>query len=290
MLTVTGTGFLSVTGSSNDIIANKFTFTGNGGATYTLTNTPNVDITSATSFTLTLSTEDKAGVYFLLNKNGTSSAGGTTYNLAGAEDWNAGADAAVTIQDLNNALTVSNIDAVLPVTLVSFTAIKNNSSVRLKWSTSAEVNSDVFVISRSIDGINFSELERVSAAGNSTQILNYALVDQNPHIGISYYKLKQLDKDAKVGVEKVITVNFELSNESVLIYPNPVLSDVKIKIGDKRFTKAMLMDVNGKTLGNYTLSANGEISTINLSNFPKGVYLLKLIGDTDQMIRKVIKN
>ncbi len=291
VLTVTGTGFLAIAGSTNDIIANKLAFKGNGGVGYTLTDTPNGEVTSSTSFTLTLSTTDKAGVYFLLNKNGTSSADGTTYNLAGAEDWNAGADAAVSIADFfNNALTVSNIDAVLPVSLVSFSAVKSNNTVTLNWTTSAEANSDVFVISKSIDGINFTEIEKVTAAGNSTQVLNYTSVDHNPHFGVAYYKLRQLDKDSKVGVEKVITVNFVLSNDEVQIYPNPVSSELNINIADKRFTKVTITDVNGKILGRYNLNANGALSTINLSTFPKGIYLLKLIGNSDQLVRKVIKN
>ncbi|MCP5330295.1 MAG: DUF4347 domain-containing protein [Pseudomonadales bacterium] len=90
-LVLTGTGFLRLSGTNTDIVANKFTFTGEGGATYTLTDTANVDITSGTSATLTLSTTDKAAINQILNKNGTSSTGATTYNLAAAEDWAAGA-------------------------------------------------------------------------------------------------------------------------------------------------------------------------------------------------------
>ena len=51
-----------------------------------------VEITSATEFTLTLSATDKAAVNQIMNKNGTASTSGTTYNLAAAEDWAAGAD------------------------------------------------------------------------------------------------------------------------------------------------------------------------------------------------------
>jgi len=109
-LVVTGSGFLSLSGANNDIVADKLTFTGEGGGTYTLTDTSNVDITSGTSFTLTLSATDKAGVSAIINRNGTSSTGGTTYNLAAAEDWAAGADAAVVVADTTaNGVTVSGV-------------------------------------------------------------------------------------------------------------------------------------------------------------------------------------
>jgi len=109
-LVVTGTGFLALTGATNDIVANKFTLTGEGGSTYTLTDTANVEITSSTSFTLTLSATDRAAINQIVNKNGTSSTGGTTYNLAAAEDWAAGADAAVVVADTTgNGVTASNV-------------------------------------------------------------------------------------------------------------------------------------------------------------------------------------
>src|SRR5699024_3549506 len=109
-LVVTGNGFLTRSGATNDILANKFTFTGEGGTTYTLTDTANVEITSGTTATLTLSATDKAAVNQFVNKNGTTSTSGTTYNIAAAEDWAAGAAAGVTDVDATgNGITASNV-------------------------------------------------------------------------------------------------------------------------------------------------------------------------------------
>ncbi|MCE9685551.1 cadherin-like domain-containing protein, partial [Shewanella sp. AS16] len=109
-LVVTGTDFTKLAGAGNDIVANKFSFTGEGGATHTLTDTANVEITSGTAFTLMLSASDKAAINQLANKNGTDSTGGTGYNLAAAEDWAAGADSGVTVADLTgNGVTVANV-------------------------------------------------------------------------------------------------------------------------------------------------------------------------------------
>jgi len=94
-------------GANNDIDLTKLTFTGQGAATYTLTNATGVEITSATSFTTTLTGADKTNVDALLNKVGTSANDATTYNLAGADDWLTGADAAANIADAVNAVTVS---------------------------------------------------------------------------------------------------------------------------------------------------------------------------------------
>ncbi len=121
-LVVTGTGFFKVNGATNDIDASKFAFTGEGGATYTLTDSADVEITSGTAFTITLSSTDKAAVNQMVNRNGTTSTGGTTYNLAAAEDWAAGADAAVNVADATgNGITVSNV-AVPTITSATFDA------------------------------------------------------------------------------------------------------------------------------------------------------------------------
>ncbi|MBF0265843.1 MAG: DUF4214 domain-containing protein, partial [Gammaproteobacteria bacterium] len=111
-LVVTGTDLLGLNGVTNDIVANKFTITGEGGsgAAYTLTDTGNVEITSAAEFTLTLSATDKDAVNQIINNNGTTSTSNTTYNLAAAEDWAAGADADVTVVDATgNGIEASGV-------------------------------------------------------------------------------------------------------------------------------------------------------------------------------------
>lgn len=85
----TGTLVVTTTGlvAGDPIDETKLTLKGEGGATYTLTETGSISATSATSFTIVLSAADKAAVNQILNKSGGSSTGLTTYNLAAAADW-----------------------------------------------------------------------------------------------------------------------------------------------------------------------------------------------------------
>jgi len=125
VLAVTGTDIPNLTGATNDIDASLFTFTGEdgGGSAYTLVGTPDVDRTSTTTFSLTLDATDKVAVQKLINKNGLTSTSGTTYNLAAAEDWATGADAAVNVVDGTNAITASNV--VVP----TISSVTYNSSI-----------------------------------------------------------------------------------------------------------------------------------------------------------------
>ncbi|MDA9912763.1 fibronectin type III domain-containing protein [Planktomarina temperata] len=179
-------------GSMNDIKANKLSLTGEGGATYALTDTSDVEISSSTEFTITLSATDKGNLRELLNKNGSTSIDGTTYNLAAAEDWAVGAEASLTIADLSgNAVTVSNIVAPsAPTALVAtpgdaqvsvaFTAPTSNGGAAITdyqyelddsgtWTSASTATSPV-VITGLTNGTAYSiKLRAVNSAGNGAE-------------------------------------------------------------------------------------------------------------------------
>jgi hypothetical protein len=99
-LTVTGTGFMT---SAGDYSATALTLTGEGGNTYTLTGGSIEANPTATTFVVDLSTADQLAIDGLLNKNGTSSVGLTTFNLAATTSFDTGGAA-----DTTSAVTVSN--------------------------------------------------------------------------------------------------------------------------------------------------------------------------------------
>jgi hypothetical protein len=105
-LSITGTGFRTISGASNDINSTKFTISA-GTKTYTLTsNTLSVEILSSTSALVTLGTIDAAMINSILCGDGT----GTTpniYNLSVALNWNGSGSSA----DAINVITVSNYAA-----------------------------------------------------------------------------------------------------------------------------------------------------------------------------------
>ncbi|CAH0303949.1 MULTISPECIES: MBG domain-containing protein [unclassified Pedobacter] len=116
VMVVSGTGFLIRSGALNDIDVTKLTVKGQGGATYTLTSA-GVEVTSAQLFSVALNAADKAALVPVLNKNGLSAQDGNIYNLAAADDWNRGADPALTTADQ----TGNSIQATLPISLFPVT-------------------------------------------------------------------------------------------------------------------------------------------------------------------------
>ncbi|MFZ5353376.1 MAG: beta strand repeat-containing protein [Bacillota bacterium] len=102
VLTLTGTGFRALSGATNDINVQKLTIS--AGSSYTISSaTANVEVANATTAIITLSTADRTQVNGILDKDGTQSAGGQSYNIAAAAEWNG----AGSLDDLTgNAITV----------------------------------------------------------------------------------------------------------------------------------------------------------------------------------------
>lgn len=193
-LVLTGTGFLRLAGASNDLVANKFSFTAEGWGSYTLTDTPNVDITSGTSATLTLSASDKAALNQIANKNGTSSTGGTTYNLAAAEDWAAGAAAAVVVADLTgNTVTVSNV-AVPSITIASYDVASGVLSV---------TGSGLLKASGSNNDIDASQFTLTGEGGSTYRLTDTSDVDIDSGTGFSL----TLSSTDQLGVNTILNKN-----------------------------------------------------------------------------------
>ncbi len=125
VLVVTGTNMVHQPGAANDIDVTKLSLVGQGGSVTLTGDTSKVEITSATTFTVTLGSTDKTSVNAKLNANGTQSSGATPYNLSAADDWNgpitpaAGPD----ISDTSgNTITVSGYNAAPTVTAGGTTA------------------------------------------------------------------------------------------------------------------------------------------------------------------------
>lgn len=117
--------------------------------------------------------------------------------------------------------TASNkVSAPLPVEFLSFNAKINDKVVELTWQTASEINNDYFIIERSTNGKDWLAINTVDGSGNSNNVLNYKFTDEKPLLGVSYYRLKQVDFDQKFSYSNNAVVNFE-GFDIIELYPNP---------------------------------------------------------------------
>ena len=99
-----------------------------------------------------------------------------------------------------------------PVELLFFEAEADDRSkqVDISWATLSETNNDHFIIQRSKDGRDWEEIIEVQGAGTSVSEIRYSTEDRNPHHGVSYYRLKQVNDDGKTTHSSIRAVTFDL--------------------------------------------------------------------------------
>jgi Secretion system C-terminal sorting domain len=174
---------------------------------------------------------------------------------------------------------------VLPLSLVDFSAEKQNSTVALKWATESEVNMSHFELERSADGRSFSKLTSVPA-NNTSSRSNYNFVDRQPLTGTDFYRLKIMDIDGHFKYSGILKINFN-STTKFEVFPNPAKESVTISgiLGNKM---VKLLNVEGKEL--IQKVSTGQTMTLDLNKYPSGVYIITYSdGETIQR-QKIIKN
>ncbi len=97
----------------------------------------------------------------------------------------------------------------------------------LNWSTQNEVDSEVFIVEKSTDGIDYQVIGEVEALGNSNSEKGYRFLDVGVNNEQSYYRLKQLDVDGTASFSQTILLKKELSNNfMVLAMSNTLTNDI----------------------------------------------------------------
>lgn len=87
------------------------------------------------------------------------------------------------------------VNGALPVELMFFEGKKLINSNMLYWSTASEHNSSHFIVEKSEDGYSWRSIGQIPTSINSTQQLDYSILDNNILPSINYYRLHQYDVD-----------------------------------------------------------------------------------------------
>jgi hypothetical protein len=194
-------------------------------------------------------------------------------------------------------LCIENNVILLPVTLTSFTTECNGGIPLLKWVTASEQNSDYFQLERSRDGINWVEVSKIQAMGNSNTEKKYEFYDISSGGNFEgYYRLKQVDFDGKFEYFNPIYVKCdEQINvlEKVDIFPNPIDNELYVSFKSNLigFGSLMICDYSGRTVEKTDIILdNYNLFNVQMTDYVKGVYFLKIKTDNYESVHKIVKN
>jgi hypothetical protein len=113
--------------------------------------------------------------------------------------------------------------------------------------------------------------------------LNYSFSDITPLGGTNYYRLKQVDKDGKFSMSKVVAIKGlkPTGLQLVGVYPNPAVNKLNVNIESPvvDFVTLVVTDMTGKVLMNKmkAMAVGDNNVELNVSTLPAGSYFIKAV-------------
>jgi uncharacterized protein YjfI (DUF2170 family) len=181
----------------------------------------------------------------------------------------------------------------LPVELLSFTGKNEISGNTLEWITLSEENNSGFIIEKSADGINFTEVDKVEGQGTTENVTEYSFTDVATR-GFIYYRLKQINFNGTITYSQIISVNSNASEGLTMMGANPFEDSVIfsfITTGSVSSSIEMT-DINGEIVyqqSGMSIEGYNQVSLERLGGFKTGVYTLTVIAGNKTMHTKIVK-
>lgn len=185
----------------------------------------------------------------------------------------------------------------LPVELVEFTATATvQRGVLLQWVTAAELNSATFTAERSADGRTFHDVATVRAAGTKQGRTAYAVTDEQPLPGASYYRLRQTDADGTTAYSIVRAVRLgNLGSQSLDVYPAPpehqwvVSSTLPAEALTDGTATVQVYDALGRAQGAASIPDAVQPGRwlLDLNALAPGVYIVRLATGAGAFSRRI---
>ncbi|MEO6315096.1 MAG: T9SS type A sorting domain-containing protein [Chitinophagaceae bacterium] len=180
----------------------------------------------------------------------------------------------------------------LPVSYAYINGKNAGSRNTISWATTTEVNSDRFEIQRSTDGINFTVISTLRSTGGATQTA-YSFDDSNAPLGVSYYRLSQVDKDGQASLSKVVSINNKKAGIFIEKYPNPVHDNLTVTIQgtENGPLQVTIADMQGKTILQQQWQKDQSLlrKTVNVAALQNGVYQMIITSGKEKQISSFVK-
>ena len=182
----------------------------------------------------------------------------------------------------------------VPVNFLYFNAgKKGETAALLNWKTSQEINSSYFDVERSIDAVNFTNIGKVNAAGNSSVPVEYYFTDNHPESGLDYYRLKQVDIDGHFVYTPSRLVRFgDINSGLVKYFPNPTNGILNVELTQQMLKEVKVINItniSGVVLNQFKLLSNtNPLLQLDLSKYPNGVYFVQVKTATVNSVQRVV--
>lgn len=190
-----------------------------------------------------------------------------------------------------SGFATGSVEAVLPVSWLSFDGIPTKNGVQLQWVTAQEFNNNYFEVESGTDGTIFNVIGKLRSKGNSSLPVSYDFIHQQPHPGKNYYRIKQVDFDGVSTYSKTIMVEVKNTEEiKPWISPVPAGNNITVHFG-KPLVNAMIEILSIDMQKVYAEKINGTIlnKDINAFNWIPGTYIARITTAKNSYVIRFVK-
>jgi hypothetical protein len=174
----------------------------------------------------------------------------------------------------------------LPLEISSFAGTSTIECAELVWTTATEYNADYFVIEKKI-GLDFIEISRVNAVGNSTKKNHYTITDCDLE-KFNYYRLVQVNTDGnEFYYDEILSVS-RMKAAPGLLTENPTDGKAIYKASGK-ILSCDVFDPSGKAVKKVVIEVSGNMADIDLSEANKGMYFVLVSTEDGTKMERIIK-
>ncbi|RYY49057.1 MAG: T9SS type A sorting domain-containing protein [Chitinophagaceae bacterium] len=177
----------------------------------------------------------------------------------------------------------------LPVKFLEISAAQKGSGVTINWSTAAEYNNKYFDIEKSIDGLNWTAINKLNGAGNSNSTLRYSSYDAKPVAGYNYYRVKQVDMNGKFDYSSIVKVKITIEKTGVSVLTNPFVNNITVDFlsNINQAVSVRLTDLSGKVIATdrWQISkGNSRMLLDKVAGLQRGMYILTVTDSNNETI------
>jgi len=194
----------------------------------------------------------------------------------------------------NNQIKLTNLYA---IQLVTTNYNGNHFGTQNLPTTSAKLNTVFFEDQSVINGI-FTEYS-VSLDGSPAPESNYTVKDGKLifleegkyTVTMTNDAIFAYEYDPAQVIVPVEVVPVGITENSILqieVYPNPTTGKLKIENGELKIENVEIFDIYGKNLTPHTSYLSPHTS-LDISNFPAGIYFIKIQTSVGEVVKKVVK-
>jgi len=151
------------------------------------------------------------------------------------------------------------------------TSVKTE-GIKLDWYSGNSSLPSKYIIEKALDDNDFKAIQEITDPTDG----HLTIIDDSPDYGTNSYRVIQEFENGQAVVSNIREEKYLLDPASITLYPNPVVYDLNLKIGDFSDLEGTIQiySQTGQQVFEKTLSAEDKHLRIDVNGFKNGMYFL----------------